>query len=142
MAEAVLDGADTQARAKLSLGAVSWAMFEWARNPYVILCLIYLFAPYVSGVVVGDPVRGQETIAGWNKIAGLGVAFTAPFLGASIDQMGRRKGWLALAVALMLPLMFALWWSKPDGSGLPVVLVMLMTTVIALLFSYTEVIHN
>jgi UMF1 family MFS transporter len=38
--------------------------------------------------------------------------------------------------------MFALWWAKPDGSGLPIIAVMLMTTIVAILFGYTEVIHN
>ena len=28
------------------LGQVSWALFEWARNPYYILVVIYIFGPY------------------------------------------------------------------------------------------------
>ncbi|HLY80158.1 MAG TPA: MFS transporter [Caulobacteraceae bacterium] len=132
--------------ARLSLGAVSWSVFEGARDPYVILITIYIFMPYVGSVMVGwpksNPTAGQEVISQWSQYSGWATMATAPFLGASIDQLGRRKGWLALAVALMLPLMFCLWWARPDGLGLPVVAVMLMTTVIALLFSYTEVIHN
>jgi UMF1 family MFS transporter len=136
---------DDQA-ARLSRGAISWSVFEGARDPYVILIIIYIFMPYVGSVMVGwpnsNPTAGQEVISQWSQYSGWATMATAPFLGASIDQLGRRKGWLALAVALMLPLMFALWWAKPDGSGLPVVAVMAMTTVIGLLFSYTEVIHN
>jgi UMF1 family MFS transporter len=132
--------------ARLTRGAISWSIFEGARDPYVILIIIYIFMPYVGSVMVGWPksnaTAGQEVISQWSQYSGWATMATAPFLGASIDQMGRRKGWLALAVALMIPLMFALWWAKPDGSGLPIVAVMLMTTVIALLFSYTEVIHN
>jgi MFS transporter, UMF1 family len=132
--------------ARLNRGAISWSIFEGARDPYVILIIIYIFMPYVGSVMVGWPksnaTAGQEVISQWSQYSGWATMATAPFLGASIDQMGRRKGWLALAVALMIPLMFALWWAKPDGSGLPIIAVMLMTTVIALLFSYTEVIHN
>jgi MFS transporter, UMF1 family len=132
--------------AKLTRGAISWSVFEGARDPYVILIIIYVFMPYVGSVMVGwpksNPTAGQEVISQWSQYSGWATMATAPFLGASIDQLGRRKGWLGLAVALMIPLMFALWWARPDGSGLPVVAVMLMTTVIALLFSYTEVIHN
>jgi UMF1 family MFS transporter len=132
--------------ARLTRGAISWSIFEGARDPYVILIIIYVFMPYVGSVMVGwpksNPTAGQEVISQWSQYSGWATMATAPFLGASIDQMGRRKGWLALAVALMIPLMFALWWAKPDGSGLPIIIVMLMTTVIALLFSYTEVIHN
>ena len=46
---------------------------------------------------------------------------TAPFLGASIDKLGPRKPWLALAVACMVPLIFSLWFAKPDGSGLSII---------------------
>src|ERR1700678_2367995 len=38
------------------LGQVSWAVFEWARNPYVLLITIYLFSPYFARFVVGDGV--------------------------------------------------------------------------------------
>ncbi|HEX3916883.1 MAG TPA: MFS transporter [Caulobacteraceae bacterium] len=132
--------------AKLTRGAISWSIFEGARDPYVILIIIYIFMPYVGSVMVGypksNPTAGQEVISQWSQYSGWLTMATAPFLGASIDQLGRRKGWLALGVILMAPLMFSLWWAKPDGSGLPIVAVMLMTAVIAILFSYTEVIHN
>src|SRR5580704_13061013 len=41
------------------IGQASWALYEWARNPYYILVIIYIFSPYFTNVVVGDPVRGQ-----------------------------------------------------------------------------------
>ena len=31
-------------RAASPMGQISWAVFEWARNPYVLLVTIYLFA--------------------------------------------------------------------------------------------------
>jgi UMF1 family MFS transporter len=132
--------------ARLSRGAVSWSIFEGARDPYVILIIIYLFMPYVASVMVGwphsDATKGQEVISQWAQYGGWATMLTAPFLGASIDQLGRRKGWLALCVAIMAPLMFALWWAKPDGTGLPVLAIMPMTMIIGVLFAYTEVIHN
>jgi len=128
---------------RLTLGAVSWAMFEWARNPYVILCLIYLFAPYISAVVVGDPVQGQETIASWHKIGGIGVALTAPFLGAAADAMGHRKPLLAVAVALLTPAIFIQYFAVPAGeSGLPLWGLGAAIVACGLLFAYTEVLHN
>jgi len=132
--------------AKLPLGALSWAWFEGARDPYVILIIIYIFMPYVASVMVGyphgDPTRGQEVISQWSQYSGWLTMATAPFLGASIDQLGRRKGWLMLCVGIMAPLMFGLWWAKPDSSALSVVTVMLMTMIIGILFAYTEVLHN
>ena len=132
--------------ARLTRGAISWSIFEGARDPYVILIIIYVFMPYVGSVMVGWPksnaTAGQEVISQWSQYSGWLTMATAPFLGASIDQLGRRKGWLGLVVALMIPLMFGLWWAKPDGSGLPIVITMMMTCSIGVLFSYTEVIHN
>ncbi len=131
------------AQERLSRGAVSWAIFEWARNPYVILCLIYLFAPYLSGVVVGDPVHGQETIAGWHKFGGIAVALTAPFLGAAADRMGHRKPLLAVAVILLTPAIFIQYWAVPPGMpGLPLWGVGAAIVVCGVLFAYTEVLHN
>lgn len=126
----------------LGPGGTAWAVFEGARNPYVILITIYIFMPYVASTMVGDPVRGQEIVSRWSQYAGWIVMLTAPFLGASIDKLGRRKSWLGLAVAAMAPMIFALWWGKADGTGLSVLQVMILTTVIGVLFTYTEVLHN
>jgi UMF1 family MFS transporter len=38
--------------------------------------------------------------------------------------------------------MFALWWARPDHTGLSVTATMLLATLIGVLFSYTEVLHN
>lgn len=127
---------------RLRRGGVAWSVFEGARNPYVVLITIYVFMPYVASTMVGDPVRGQELVSRWSQYSGWIVMATAPFLGASIDQLGRRKPWLGLAVAAMVPMMFALWWAKADGSGLSVTQVMILATAIGLLFTYTEVLHN
>lgn len=127
---------------KLSKGAVSWSLFEGARNPYIILVTIYIFAPYVASVMVGDPVRGQAVISRWSQYSGWVVMATAPLLGASIDQMGRRKFWMALIVMAMVPMMAALWFAKPDLSGLSVLTTMLLITAIGIGFSYSEVLHN
>ena len=127
---------------KLGKGGAAWSLFEGARNPYVILITIYIFMPYVAATMVGDPVKGQEIVSRWSQYSGWIVMATAPFLGASIDRLGRRKTWLGLSVALMLPMIWALWWAKPDGSGLSVTMVMLLTLIIGVLFTYTEVLHN
>ena len=132
----------TTADAPLNRGGLSWAIFEGGRDPYVILVTIYIFMPYVAATLVGDPVQGQELISRWNQFAGWAVMATAPFLGASVDQLGRRKGWLAIVVGLMLPAILSLWWAKPDHSGLSVNVTMLMAMTATVLFSYSEVLHN
>jgi UMF1 family MFS transporter len=139
-AQAAASGA--QAAPKLSRGAVSWSVFEGARDPYVILVTIYIFMPYFAAVVVGDPVKGQEAVAAYGQYSGWIVMATAPFLGASIDKLGARKRWLALVTGLMIPMMWALWFTTPDHKGLSVGAVIAIATAIGVLFSYSEVLHN
>ncbi len=126
----------------LSLGALAWAAFEGARNPYVVLVTIYVFMPYFASVVVGDPIRGQQAVATYGQWSGIIVAFTAPLLGASVDRFGPRKPMLLAVVALMAPLIASLWWTTPDGHGLSVNAVVVIAAAINVLFSYSEVLHN
>ena len=126
----------------LGLGAISWSIFEGARIPYVILITIYIFMPYVAGTMVGDPVKGQEIISRWSQYSGWIMMATAPFLGASVDQLGPRKIWLGLITLAMVPLMASLWWAVPDGTGMTVLGVMVITTLVGLLYAYSEVLHN
>jgi UMF1 family MFS transporter len=117
-------------------------VFEGARDPYVILITIYIFMPYVAATVVGDAVKGQEVISRWSQYSGWAVMATAPFLGASVDKLGRRKLWLGLIVAAMVPMIAALWFTKADHTGLSVTETLALTTAIGVLFSWSEVLHN
>src|SRR5476651_1389357 len=67
------------------LGQIAWAVFDWARIPYVLLVTIYLFAPYFTTTVVGDPVKGQQLWAAFSSYGGFATAVAAPFLGAVAD---------------------------------------------------------
>ncbi|HET6970371.1 MAG TPA: MFS transporter, partial [Phenylobacterium sp.] len=126
----------------LNRGGVAWSVFQGGRDPFIILITIYIFMPYVAAVLVGDPVRGQALISRVDQFIGWTVMATAPFLGASIDKLGPRKGWLGLVVGLMVPLIAALWWAKPGGAGLSLPLVMLAMASARVLFVYSEVLHN
>lgn len=122
--------------------AWSWALFEWGRNPYVILCGIYVMAPYMATVVIGDPVRGQELLSRWHTVAGVTVALTAPFLGAASDRMGRRKPLLAAVLALLGPAIFVQWWAMPGGQGLPIWAMGAAVIAAGVAFAWSEVLHN
>lgn len=127
---------------RLDRGAVSWAIFEGGRDPYVILVVIYIFMPYVSATLVGDPVRGQELIARYAQYTGWIVMATGPLLGAALDRLGSRKPGLGLITGAMVPLIALLWWAKPDGTGLSLGLTMAVTMTIGVLFAWSEVFHN
>src|SRR5690242_531194 len=103
------------------LGRLSWAVFEWGRNPFVQLVTIFIYAPYFARDVVGDPVRGQAL---WGAIAGysgIAVALLAPILGAIADEGGRRKPWIAFYAAVLAVAAASLWYAKPQGAGLTLV---------------------
>lgn len=129
-------------RAADGKGQFSWALFEWARDPYVIIVTIYIFAPYFSNTVVGDPVRGQAIWGHINGIAGFIIACFGPILGAIADTGGRRKPWLIVFVAIMVPAIFALWWALPGGAGLSVTEIALLFITVSVAFSFSEVFHN
>ena len=134
--------AASRGSAKLDLGSICWALFEGARDPYVIIITIYIFGPYFATVVVGDPVRGQTLVANISMIYGLIVAVTGPLLGASIDKIGRRKPLLLLMTALMTPLLFSLWWIKPGPGGVGLGFASLILGFLGLFFAYSELLHN
>ena len=98
--------------------------------------------PYVATVLVGDAITGQALIATYGLVGGLIAAATAPFLGAVADRMGRRLPLLLGLSILFAPLVFALWWAKPDGSGWSIHTVLVLVLAITLLFTYAEVLHN
>lgn len=103
---------------RFSSGLPGWVLFEWARNPYVLVITIYIYATYFTRDIVGDPVRGQALWAAIQGYAGLGVAVLAPFLGAFADAGGRRKPWIAFFAALLALSMAALWFGEPGGRGI------------------------
>lgn len=139
----------------------AWAIFEWARNPYYILVIIYLFAPYFAGVIGANLIasgeldgldgtaqrlaanaEGQATISSLVKYAGFIAAFTAPFLGAALDRGGRRKPLIAVFLGMIAVMSFSLWWIKPDGSGLPIWMGMAALVLASVGYTYSEVTHN
>lgn len=132
-------GPPTQARERIDRGALGWALYEGARNPWVIVCIIYVFAPYVATTVIGDPVEGQAQIADLNKWSGLIAAFVAPILGAAADRAGGRKLPLAIVTAIMATAMTLCWFVAPGPMAwtwFPLLLV------VSGLFGLNEALHN
>ncbi len=120
----------------------SWALFEWARNPYAILIVIYVFAPYLSRTLVGNPVRGQALLGVETAVAGLITAIAAPLIGAIADRLGRRKPWLAGVVMVMITGMASLWFARPGPNGLGVGPVLVLLGACSIAFEFSQVFHN
>ena len=113
-----------------------------AREPLFIIVVIYIFFPYFSNVVIGDPVRGQTVVGALNASAGLFMAFTVPFMGAIADKIGRRKPWILVSYCIMGAAGIGLWWILPAGEGLGVTLGSALILVFLVAFGYAEVFHN
>ena len=123
-------------------GLASWALFEWARNPYVLLVTVYIFAPYFARDLVGDPKTGQIV---WGEIAGYGgltVAVLAPFLGAIADAGGRRKPWVMFYAAVMMAAECALWLPQPGNIGLSLFAAGAAVALANVAYDFSAVFHN
>lgn len=135
-------GPDEHASPRLSAAAYAWAGYQGARDPYIILVTIYILAPYISTVVIGDPIEGQALFSEWSKVAAWIAAVTAPILGAAADRAGTRKPILAIVTAAMVPLIFSLWFATPGQGGLSIALIGLIFTAMGVLLAWSEVLHN
>lgn len=127
---------------RLSTSARAWALYQGGRDPYFTLVSIYIFMPYVATVLIGDVVKGQALIATYAFFGGLIAALTAPLLGAAADRLGRRLPPLFVLSLAFAPLVFSLWWARPDGSGLSVPTLLIIVLLISLVYTYSEVLHN
>ena len=124
------------------LGYYSWAFGQAARDPFYIMVVIYIFFPYFSTVVVGDPVRGQSLIGYINASVGFVLAATILFLGAIADTVGRRKPWILVTYGTIAIGGFLLWWVKPGSEGLSLYSSVGLIFIIMVAFAYAEVFHN
>jgi UMF1 family MFS transporter len=122
------------------LGQYSWAMFDWANQPYFTIVTTALFAPYFVQGFIGDPVRGQEILSYTLAFAGLVIAVLAPVFGAIADQSGRRKPWIVALSVVFFFSVFGLWTAlpgAPNGIGFVV-----LCMVIAAISMETMVVFN
>ncbi|KUF10530.1 MFS transporter [Pseudoponticoccus marisrubri] len=106
-----------------------WMFFDWAQQPYATLGLTFIFAPYFASVAAerfatgpGDMAQaGAQAQSLWSAaqtVAGLVIAFSAPFLGAYADASGRKKPWFIVFVATAALCALSLWGLTPDGATL------------------------
>lgn len=124
------------------LGQVSWAAFEWARNPYILLITIYLFSPYFANSVVGNGVRGQALAGAIQAYSGIIIAVLAPFLGAVADCGGRRKPWIALYTIVLAAAMIPMWFAMPHSTGWNLFFVGALIATANVSFEFSAVFHN
>ncbi|MFZ5610464.1 MAG: MFS transporter [Pseudomonadota bacterium] len=99
------------ARARLS-----WALYDWAAQPYFTVVLTFIFGPYFQNKVAPSLEKGQAWWGYGMAVAGLLVALTGPVLGAIADVRGQRKPWLLLANAMMVAGLMVTWIAVPGDT--------------------------
>lgn len=106
-----------------------WMAFDWASQPFYTLGLTFIFGPYFAVVATNyflgtgleidaAEAQAQSTWALGQTLAGLIIAFTAPFLGAFADNTGRKRPWIIAFSLIYVVGCFSLWWMTPDTQSL------------------------
>ncbi len=106
-----------------------WMAFDWASQPFYTLGLTFIFGPYFAAVAAEyylgtgldaatADARAQGIWSGGQTVAGLLIAFSAPFLGAFADNSGRKMPWIAFFSVVYVISMTMLWGLTPDGGKL------------------------
>jgi UMF1 family MFS transporter len=133
------------------LGQTSWAMFHWARDPYILVVWIYLFSPYFAKYVVpvgycgAGMTRGAcgQGIAGViQAYSGIFIAILAPFLGAIADRGGRRKPWVAFYALILIAAMLPMWFAMPDADARGVFFIGALIAIANVAYEFSAVFHN
>ncbi|HSZ74949.1 MAG TPA: MFS transporter, partial [Rhizomicrobium sp.] len=123
-------------------GQIAWAMFDFARTPYVLLITIYIFAPYFTNTLVSDPVKGQAMWGDIQGYSGLIIAVLAPFIGAIADAGGSRKQWIAVFSLVMIVATAALWYAQPGGIGLSLLTIGVLVAATNVAYEFSSVFYN
>jgi MFS transporter, UMF1 family len=106
------------AREAPPLGRFSWALFDWANQPFFTIITTFIFAPYFANVMVGDPIQGQAAWAFTQSTSGILIALMSPFLGAMADAGGPRKPYILTFQLLLVLGCISLWWAYPGRPDL------------------------
>jgi UMF1 family MFS transporter len=96
----------------------SWALFDWANQPFFTVITTFIFGPYFANVMVGDAVLGQTEWAFTQSMSGLLIAVASPILGAIADAGGRRKPFIFVFQLMLAAGCVALWWAYPHRPDL------------------------
>lgn len=111
--ETVADGSTrkTDPRAVLS-----WALYDWAAQPFFTLITTFVFSPYFASVLAATPEEGQSLWGFATAAAGLGIAILAPVLGSVADATGRRKLWILVFSIPFVISCWMFWYAAPGGT--------------------------
>lgn len=134
----------TTAQPASRLGQVSWALFDWANQPFFTLITTFIFGPYFAGELVAglqeaqllqalgrtpgaaelqqikdaSAAAGQAALAFTQSAAGVLLALLSPFLGSMADITGRRKPYILVFQILTAIGCAILWFAIPGNAAI------------------------
>lgn len=132
----------TGGRPARPLGQFSWALFDWANQPYFTLITTFIFAPYFTSHVVGDAVRGQELWGYGQAVAGLCIALLSPVLGSMADAAGPRKPWIIVFQAMCVMACALLWLATPGAADRELLWILALVVLASLGAEFATVFNN
>ncbi|MEL6858223.1 MAG: MFS transporter [Pseudomonadota bacterium] len=120
---------------------LGWAFFEWARNPYYNIVVIYVFTTYFASTVIADGTLGQTLVGVTIAIAGVVMAIVSPILGSIVDGAGPKKPFIFWTLGLLATCSLLLGFITPE---LPAAIPLGMALLVVGYCSYTvsELLHN
>ncbi|WP_421995533.1 MFS transporter [Reyranella sp.] len=118
-------------RERWTVGQFSWALFDWANQPFFTIITTFIFAPYFANVMVGDPVQGQSAWAFTQSASGVLIALMSPFLGAMADAGGPRKPYILVFQSFVAVGCAGLWFAYPGRPELiaPISVAVILATI-------------
>ena len=118
---------------------LGWYFYDWATQPYPTLLLTFIFAPYFTSSVVGDPVLGQKLWAWMLVGTGLSLAIFSPLVGVISDRQAARRPLLLGFGAIYIISAVALWFAVPNADYVWLILCVLALGYLAGEFSFVIV---
>ncbi len=118
-----------------------WASFEWARNPYYNIVVIFIFTPYFANSVIQNGELGQTLVGVTIAIAGVIMAIVSPILGSIVDKAGPKKPILLYTFAVLAGCAILLGFITPDLPGaVPIGMFLLIVGYCS--YTVSELLHN
>ncbi|KKW91733.1 MFS transporter [Sphingobium chungbukense] len=92
-------------------GQLSWALADFAREPFFSFVLSLAFPPFFVGTLAADPIQGT-TLWGYSLSAtSFALILLAPLAGALADATGTRRPWIIAMLIIVLAAVASLWFA-------------------------------
>ncbi|WP_146340086.1 MFS transporter [Nesterenkonia sp. NBAIMH1] len=110
-----------------------WSMWSWGNSTVSAVMTTFVFGTYITSEAFGPGNRGAQYLAVATAAAGAVVALTAPVIGQRTDKAGRRRLWLTLNTIMVVTMVAACFFVRPEEGYL-----LLGVTLMALMGIFDE----